>query len=138
MLLLLLCRLRRHCSAHLHLLLRFSQDPAVWACLAALAMAAGELPTAEAAYAAIDAVDKLQFVLHLRGKTAAAAGGGAAGGDVAVAAELALYRRQPDEAEAMLLQVCCAEVERHGRQSSVSVALHWVPGAAAGDVTACT
>jgi hypothetical protein len=67
-------------------------------------MAAGELPTAEAAYAAIDAVDKLQFVLHLRGKTAGGAGGGAAG-DVAVAAELALYRRQPDEAEAMLLQV---------------------------------
>jgi intraflagellar transport protein 80 len=64
-------------------------------------MAAGELSTAEAAYAAIDAVDKLQFVLHLRGK----AGAGSAAGDVAVAAELALYRRQPDEAEAMLLQV---------------------------------
>jgi intraflagellar transport protein 80 len=64
-------------------------------------MAAGELSTAEAAYAAIDAVDKLQFVLHLRGK----AGGGGGAGDVAVAAELALYRRQPDEAEAMLLQV---------------------------------
>jgi intraflagellar transport protein 80 len=83
---------------------RFSNDPAVWACLAALAMAAGELSTAEAAYAAIDAVDKLQFVLHLRGKAGAGAAGGAAG-DVAVAAELALYRRQPDEAEAMLLQV---------------------------------
>jgi intraflagellar transport protein 80 len=67
-------------------------------------MAAGELSTAEAAYAAIDAVDKLQFVLHLRGKAGAGAAVGAAG-DVAVAAELALYRRQPDEAEAMLLQV---------------------------------
>ncbi|WIA18978.1 hypothetical protein OEZ85_003645 [Tetradesmus obliquus] len=84
-------------------LARFSADPAVWACLAALAMAAGELPTAEAAYAAIDAVDKLQFVLHLRGKAAGGTGGGAAG-DVVVAAELALARRQPDEAEAMLLQ----------------------------------
>ncbi|KAF6258571.1 intraflagellar transport protein 80 [Scenedesmus sp. NREL 46B-D3] len=84
-------------------LARFSHDPAVWACLAALAMASGELCTAEAAYAAIDAVDKLQFVLHLRGKAGAGAGGGAAG-EVAVAAKLALYRRQPDDAEAMLLQ----------------------------------
>lgn len=67
-------------------------------------MAAGELSTAEASYAAIDAVDKLQFVLHLR---SLAGGGGAAGsgGDAVVAAKLAMYGRQPDEAEAVLLQV---------------------------------
>lgn len=80
-------------------------------------MAAGELPTAEAAYAAIDAVDKLQFVLHLRGKAAGGTGGGAAG-DVVVAAELALARRQPDEAEAMLLQVGCDRLH-HTRHASM-------------------
>jgi hypothetical protein len=55
---------------------RFSHDAAVWACLAALSMAAGELATAEVAFA-----------------------------DPLVAAELALYAGQPDEAEAKLLQV---------------------------------
>lgn len=75
----------------------------MWACLAALAISAGELSTAEAAFAAIDAVDKLQFILRLR----ELAGAGAAGpaGDVVIAAELAVYRRQPEEAEAMLIQV---------------------------------
>jgi hypothetical protein len=83
---------------------RFSHDAAVWACLAALSMAAGELATAEVAFAAIDAVDKLQYVLHLRslGGSAAAT---ASGADPLVAAELALYAGQPDEAEAKLLQV---------------------------------
>lgn len=82
---------------------RFGNDSAVWACLAALAMSAGELTTAEAAFAAIDAVDKLQFILHLRDLAGGAAAGPA--GDVVVAAELAVYRRQPDEAEFMLIQV---------------------------------
>lgn len=83
---------------------RFSHDAAVWACLAALSMAAGELATAEVAFAAIDAVDKLQYVLRLK----SLAGSGAAtasGADPLVAAELALYTGQPDEAEAKLLQV---------------------------------
>eukprot|EP00879_Flechtneria_rotunda_P024205 GHRR01025653.1.p1 GENE.GHRR01025653.1~~GHRR01025653.1.p1 ORF type:complete len:108 (-),score=65.90 GHRR01025653.1:1424-1747(-) len=79
---------------------RFSYDSNVmWACLAALAIAAGELTTAEMAYAAIDAVDKLQFVLHLKQLQRAGPG------DVVVAAELAVYRRQVHDAEAMLLQV---------------------------------
>jgi intraflagellar transport protein 80 len=88
---------------------RFSHDAAVWACLAALSMAAGELSTAEAAFAAIDAVDKLQYVLHLRGlaggASSAVATAGSAAGDPLVAAELALYAGQPDEAEAKLVQV---------------------------------
>jgi hypothetical protein len=84
---------------------RFSHDAAVWACLAALSMAAGELSTAEAAFAAIDAVDKLQYVLRLRGLAGGAATAAAAAGDPLVAAELALYAGQPDEAEAKLLQV---------------------------------
>lgn len=91
---------------------RFTHDVALWACLAALSMAAGELATAEVAFAAIDAVDKLQYVLHLKGLQAGGAGaaaGAAAGGggrDPLVASELALYAGQTDEAEAALLQVC--------------------------------
>jgi intraflagellar transport protein 80 len=70
------------------------QDAGSWALLAGLAVAAQQLSTAEAAYAAIEAVDKLQFVLHCKGLLGEER-----------AAELALFRRQPDEAEALLLQV---------------------------------
>lgn len=86
-------------------LCRFSHDAAVWACLAALSMAAGELSTAEVAFAAIDAVDKLQYVLHLRSLAGGAAGGAASTGDPLVAAELALYAGQAEAADAKLLQV---------------------------------
>lgn len=71
------------------------QDPTVWASLAAMAMASKELNTAETAFAAIDEVDKLHFVQKVKmipteeGRNA----------------ELALYRRRPDEAEAILIQV---------------------------------
>lgn len=79
---------------------RFVGDGSLWAVLAAMAMAAGELPAAEAAFAAIGAADKLAFVQRC-----------AALGPERRAAELALYRRQPKEAEALLLQVwlLCAE-----------------------------
>lgn len=60
-----------------------------------MAMSAQELNTAEVAFAAIDAVDKLQFVVHCKALMS----------DAAKAAELALYRRQINEAEAILLQV---------------------------------
>jgi hypothetical protein len=91
-------------------------------------MSAGELATAEAAFAAIDAVDKLQYVLHLKalqaggGAGAAAAGaasGGSGGGgrDPLVASELAVYAGQVDEAEATLLQVCVGGRELQGSQS---------------------
>ncbi len=38
----------------------------MWACVAAMAMAAKELNTAEVAFAAVDEVDKLHFVLKVR------------------------------------------------------------------------
>ncbi|GAX72717.1 hypothetical protein CEUSTIGMA_g173.t1 [Chlamydomonas eustigma] len=75
-------------------LCRFIKDPSIWASLAAMAMSAKELNTAEVAFAAIDEVDKLHFILKVKmipteeGRNA----------------ELALYRRRPDEAEAILLQ----------------------------------
>ena len=71
------------------------QDQATWALLAGLAMAANELSTAEYAFGALDAVDKLQYVLHAKGLV----------GEDLRAAELAAYRRQPEQAEALLLQV---------------------------------
>ena len=79
-----------------------SGDACLWAVLAARAMAAGELPAAEAAFAALGAADRLAFVKRC-----------AAMGRERRAAELALYRRRPDEAEAILLQVlvcACFEV----------------------------
>jgi len=75
-------------------LCRFVKDNSLWACLAAMAIQAKELNTAEVAFAAIDEVDKLQYVLHIK--------------DIPTEegrnAELALFRRRPDEAEAILLQ----------------------------------
>jgi intraflagellar transport protein 80 len=38
----------------------------LWACLAAMAVSGKELHTAEVAYAAIDAVDKLLFMSHVK------------------------------------------------------------------------
>ncbi|EFJ41230.1 intraflagellar transport protein IFT80 [Volvox carteri f. nagariensis] len=75
-------------------LCRFIKDPTMWATLAAMAMAAKELNTAEAAFAAIDEVDKTHFVRKVKlipteeGRNS----------------ELALYRHRPEEAEAVLLQ----------------------------------
>jgi intraflagellar transport protein 80 len=70
-------------------------DPSLWAVLAAVAMEAGELQAAEAAFVASGAADKLAFVRR------------AAGAPVPEvrAAELALYRGRVAEAEALLLQV---------------------------------
>lgn len=68
-----------------------------------MAISAGELATAEVACAALDAVDKLHFMLHLKHLAGAAAGTH----DPVVAAEFATYKHQTDEAEAVLLQVGC-------------------------------
>lgn len=46
-------------------LCRFIKDPSVWATLAAMAMASKELNCAEVAFAAIEELDKLQFVLKV-------------------------------------------------------------------------
>lgn len=83
------------------LLCRVSNDSALWACLAALAVSVGELSTAEAAFAAVDMSDKLQYILHLR----TLAGGAGTSGGVVLAAELALYKGQTEQAETMLIQV---------------------------------
>jgi hypothetical protein len=92
-------------------------DAALWGCLAALAAAAGDLAAAEVAYAAMGSVDRLQWVKHLQSIAAAGGGGGARTGGsgsaaaaaARLAAELALSRQQPEEAEAVLLQVRDAE-----------------------------
>lgn len=75
-------------------LCRQVKDPQLWAALAGMAMAAKQLTVAEAAYAALDAVDKLQYVSSIKDLP----------GEEARTAELALFRRRPDEAEAILLQ----------------------------------
>merc|ERR1712072_1063962 len=69
-------------------------DPSLWACLAAMAINGQELGTAEVAFAAIDEVDKLQYILYIKDIPS----------PEGRAAELALFRRRPEEAEQILLQ----------------------------------
>ncbi|EDV28474.1 uncharacterized protein TRIADDRAFT_49567 [Trichoplax adhaerens] len=75
-------------------LCRFIKDPAMWACLAAMSAYAKDLSTAEIAYAAIDEVDKVQYITYIKdipsreGRNAA----------------MALFCRQSAEAESILLQ----------------------------------
>ena len=73
-------------------LCRHVKDAACWAALACMAIQARELNTVEIALAAIDAVDKVQYVAHL-----------GALDDVGRRAELALFCRRPEEALALLL-----------------------------------
>jgi hypothetical protein len=68
-----------------------------------MAISAGELATAEVACAALDAVDKLHFMLHLQQLAGAVAGAGTH--NPVVAAELSMYKHQTEEAESILLQV---------------------------------
>mmetsp|Transcript_42074 Transcript_42074/g.98677 ORF Transcript_42074/g.98677 Transcript_42074/m.98677 type:complete len:767 (-) Transcript_42074:943-3243(-) len=75
-------------------LCRYVKDSTLWACLAVMALADKELSTAEVAFAAIDEVAKLQYVLSIK-EIPTSEGRNA---------ELALWRRRPDEAEAILLQ----------------------------------
>jgi len=74
-------------------LCRYVKDKTLWACLAVMALADKELSTAELAFAAIDQVHKLQYVLMIK--------------DIPTVegrnAELLLWRRRPEEAEAILL-----------------------------------
>lgn len=75
-------------------LCRFVKDEAVWGCLAAMSSYAKELNTAEIAYAAIDMVDKVQYILYIK--------------DIplkeARAAEMALFCGNSQDAEGILLQ----------------------------------
>ncbi|KAG2494842.1 hypothetical protein HYH03_007082 [Edaphochlamys debaryana] len=75
-------------------LCRFIKDPTMWATLAAIAMSARELNTAEVAFSAIDEVDKTHFVRKVKSIPT----------EEGRNAELALYRHKPDEAEVILVQ----------------------------------
>merc|ERR1719181_2640747 len=75
-------------------LCRHAKDDGLWAVLAASAVQANMLDAAEVAFAAINEVDKLQFMLHIKSVRS----------EVRQQAELMLYRRCPDEAESILLQ----------------------------------
>jgi intraflagellar transport protein 80 len=75
-------------------LCRYVKSPELWASLAAMAMHARSLETVEIALAAIEEVDKVQFVGHINRLP----------DDVLRSAELALFCKRPDEALNTLLQ----------------------------------
>merc|ERR1712195_383397 len=73
---------------------RFVKDETLWACLAAMAVAQKELNAAEISYAAIDEVDKVQYIAHIKSIPTVEGRN----------AQMALFCRETDEAEAILLQ----------------------------------
>jgi intraflagellar transport protein 80 len=70
-----------------------SQINELWACLAATAVFGEELNTAEVAYAAINEIHKVQFICSVKSVPSSEGR----------AAELALLRKQPREAESILV-----------------------------------
>ncbi|KAG0618321.1 hypothetical protein M758_4G054400 [Ceratodon purpureus] len=75
-------------------LCRHVKDNLLWACLAGTSMAAKELNMAEVAYAALDEVDRVHYIMYVKGLLS----------EEARQAELTLFRRRPEEAESILLQ----------------------------------
>lgn len=75
-------------------LCRFVKDKSLWTCLAAMSIKDKEINTAEESLAAIEEVDKLQYILHIKTIPSVEARNAA----------LALYMRQTEEAESILLQ----------------------------------
>ena len=75
-------------------LCRYVKSQQLWACLAAMAVAGKELHTAEVAYAAIEHVDKLLFMCHIKELPTVEAR----------EAELLLFRRRQAEAIQVLVQ----------------------------------
>lgn len=75
-------------------LCRSQRDNAMWACVATYAITAQQVDVAEVACAALDEVDKLEFMQNVRNLPS----------PQARAAELLLFSKQPDEAERVLLQ----------------------------------
>jgi len=75
-------------------LCRYVKLPELWAALAAMAIQSRELATVEIALAAIEEVDKVQFVGHINRQA----------DDVLRAAEMSLFCKRPDEALNTLLQ----------------------------------
>ena len=85
------------CSHNADLHAEAVQESSLWACLAGWAVAAGDLKTAELAFAGCEEVDKLQYMLYIQQLPTREAR----------LAELALYRHNIAEAESILLQVSC-------------------------------
>ena len=75
-------------------LCRYVKSTELWACLAAMAVCGKELHTAEVAYAAIDQVDKLLYMCHIKELPTVEAR----------EAELLLFRRRKAEALQVLVQ----------------------------------
>merc|ERR1711972_197203 len=75
-------------------LCRYVKSPKLWASLAAMAIYARSLDTVEIALAAIEEVDKLQFITHIKKLP----------DEVLQSAELALFCKRPDEALGILKQ----------------------------------
>lgn len=69
------------------------KEMSLWASVAAAAMDAKEFPVAEQAYTALDQADKVQFINDLKNITS----------EVVRQAEYAMFRRQFDDAESILL-----------------------------------
>merc|ERR1719335_2003364 len=75
-------------------LCRYVKSPELWASLAAMAIHSRELNTVEIALAAIEEVDKVQFIAHINKLP----------DEILKSAELALFCKRPEEALSMLLQ----------------------------------
>lgn len=90
-------------------LCRYVKTPELWAALAAMAIHSRALDTVEIALAAIEEVDKVQFVAHINKLP----------DDVLRSAELALFCKRPDEALNILLQN-----KRFYRAIKMNVRLH--------------
>ena len=75
-------------------LCRHQKSPHLWACLAALSLSKRQLSIAENALAELNEVAKVEYIQSIK----------AIPSEEGRNAELALFRRQPDEAERILLQ----------------------------------
>lgn len=73
---------------------RYVKSKSLWTCLAGIALNQRHLDTAEIALAAIECIDKLYFILHVKNMVS----------DERRNAELALYSGDIEDAEAILLQ----------------------------------
>eukprot|EP01119_Soliformovum_irregulare_P002458 TRINITY_DN12704_c0_g1_i1.p1 TRINITY_DN12704_c0_g1~~TRINITY_DN12704_c0_g1_i1.p1 ORF type:complete len:529 (-),score=125.67 TRINITY_DN12704_c0_g1_i1:3-1562(-) len=91
-------------------LCRFVKDHTLWACLAAMAVDSNDLNTAEVAFAAVEEVDKLQFIARITEKIPSVEGR---------TAELYLFKGQQKEAEQLFLQSGL-----HWRAIKMNIRLH--------------
>jgi len=76
-------------------LCRWCQETQCWAALAGMAVNASNLDAAEAAFAALNHADKLEYLQYIKDKVFS---------QQAKNAEMALFKRQPEEAERIFLE----------------------------------